>query len=82
MISVRVGAAPRVVAVARNEQVSATVRDVTVRLPGDPYYGEYDVTPSDVEQTLYTAGKTLDRNVVVAPVAMALATRQRIDNMF
>lgn len=82
MISVSVKPPRRIIAALQEEHIGASVRDVTVRLPGDPYTGEYDVTPSTVEQTLYTSGKTLDRNVVVAPVAMALATRQRIDNMF
>lgn len=32
---------------------------------GEPYTGSYTVTPSVSEQTLETAGKTMDRDVTV-----------------
>lgn len=32
------------------------------------YSGEYTVTPSEDTQVLYTAGKTLEQNVVVEPI--------------
>lgn len=34
----------------------------------DIYHGEYEVTPSQVEQVLQTADKLLRENVVVAPI--------------
>lgn len=35
---------------------------------GTPYHGEYEVTPSEEEQVLETAMKTLSQNVVVNPI--------------
>lgn len=34
----------------------------------NPYDGQYEVTPSEDTQVLYTAGKTLARNVTVNPI--------------
>ena len=35
---------------------------------GESYEGEYNVTPSEVTQTLQTRGKRLNQNVVVEPI--------------
>lgn len=35
---------------------------------GDPYDGPYNVTPSEVEQTLSTQGKSMAQNVVIAAI--------------
>lgn len=37
-------------------------------ISGHPYSGEYDVIPSAEPQTLSTAGKTLARDVRIAPI--------------
>lgn len=47
---------------------SSTISVRTGLIVGNPYSGEYEVTPTTEEQTLATAGKTLARDVVVAPI--------------
>ena len=52
-------------------EASSSSSMISVRtgiIVSNPYSGEYEVTPTTEEQTLATAGKTLARDVVVAPI--------------
>lgn len=46
------------------------MRDVQTltKIIGEPYEGEYEVTPSNTTQMLFTADKTLLNNVIVNPI--------------
>lgn len=50
-----------------NENFHADFGEVTSILP-DPYDGEYEITPSQEQQVLETANKSMARNVVINPI--------------
>ena len=50
-----------------SENFHADFGEVTSILP-DPYGGEYEVTPSQEQQVLETANKSMARNVVINPI--------------
>ncbi len=82
MVTVVVRPQHRIEAIIREERINASVREVTVKLAGVAYTGPYNVVPSEEEHVLSTSGKTMDRDVVVRSVPMALATTAQIDKLF
>jgi hypothetical protein len=44
------------------------VQPLTKYVDGEPYEGEYEVTPKGYAQTLHTAGKLLNKNITVEAI--------------
>ena len=44
------------------------IQTVTDIVGGEPYNGEYEVTPKGYAQTLHTAGKLLNKDITVAEI--------------
>lgn len=71
MIKVPVSVSASAPAIRLNDVSGTTAVPVTanaVMISGDtptPYTGDYEVTPTQEEQTLYTRNKTMTANVVV-----------------
>lgn len=54
--------------VVKKPAVDFAVDNVRVAAGGEPYEGNYEITPSVELQTLPTANRMLARDIVVAPI--------------
>jgi hypothetical protein len=54
--------------VVKKPAVDFAVDNVRVAAGGEPYEGNYEITPSEELQTLPTANRMLARDIVVAPI--------------